>query len=157
MLKAQGAVCVCAAAAARAGEGILGPLYTAIGTRLHDQRRRRGDPTTITEALREVGLPASLVAAAPTTEFDQRITTSHHEAFDQVGLDVGTPVLRGAGTTLFGPVVTAVPRGEVAGRLWDGLVLVAGTDGFYQLKRSRGRLRPSTGATPHPHDLTRAG
>lgn len=146
MGKARGMVRVCAAAAAHAGDSILGPLYTAVGTRLHDQRRR-DDPTVITDALHEAGLPASLVSAATTTEFDQRITTSHHEAFDQVGLDVGTPVLRIRGTTLFGPVITPVPRGEAAGRLWDGLVLIAGTDGFYELKRSRGRIRPSTGAT----------
>lgn len=144
---AQEIVRVCAAAAAHAGDDVLGPLYTALGTRLHDQRRR-DYPTVITEALHTVGLPVSLAAAATTTEFDPRIMASHHEAFDEVGLDVGAPVLRVAGTTLFGPVVTPVPRGEAAGRLWDGLFLIAGTEGFYELKRSRkSRMRPSTGAT----------
>jgi hypothetical protein len=138
MEKAWGPVRVCAAAAEHRGDGVLGPLYTAIGTRLHNQRRRE-DPTVITGALAEVGLPEALAEAATSTEFDQRITDSHHEAFDEVGLDVGTPVLRIAGTVLFGPVVTPAPRGEAAGRLWDGLVLIAETDGFFELKRTRDR------------------
>ena len=79
-----------------------------------------------------MGLPGLLAAAATSTEFDQLIKDSH-EAFNEVGLDVGTPVLRIGGTALFGPVITPAPRGEAAGRLWDGLVMVAGTDGFFEL------------------------
>jgi hypothetical protein len=137
----MGPVRVCAAAAEQGGHDVLGPLYTAIGTRLHNQRRR-DDPAVITEALTEADLPGSLAAAAASTEFDQLIKDSHDEAFNEVGLDVGTPVLRIGGTALFGPVITAAPRGEAAGRLWDGLVIVAGTDGFFELKRSRDR-KPS--------------
>ncbi|GAA3821580.1 mycothiol-dependent nitroreductase Rv2466c family protein [Streptomyces chiangmaiensis] len=136
MEKAWGSVRVCAAAAEHAGRDVLGPLYTAIGTRLHNQRRRE-DPTVITEALAETGLPLSLASAATSTEFDQLIRASHDEAFNEVGLDVGTPVLRVGGTALFGPVLRKAPRGEAAGQLWDGLVMVAATDGFFELKRSR--------------------
>ncbi|WP_433518836.1 disulfide bond formation protein DsbA [Nonomuraea sp. CA-143628] len=143
MTKAWGSVRVCAAAAEHGGRGVLGPLYTAIGIRLHNQGRR-DDPTVITEALTEAGLPDSLAAAATSTEFDQLIKDSHDEAFNEVGHDVGTPVLRIAGTALFGPVLRQAPRGEAAGRLWDGLVMVAGTDGFFELKRSRDRtVKPS--------------
>ncbi|WP_152363254.1 disulfide bond formation protein DsbA [Microlunatus speluncae] len=138
MERAWGNVRVCAAAADRHGPGVLGPLYTAIGIRLHNQRRRE-DPTIITDALAEVGLTPSLANVATTTEFDALVIASHREAFDAVGLDVGTPILRIAETTLFGPVVTPCPRGEAAGRLWDGLVLIAQTDGFFELKRSRDR------------------
>jgi hypothetical protein len=141
MTKAWGLVRVCAAAAEHGGHGVLGPLYTAIGTRLHNQRRR-DDPAVIAEALAQTGLPDSLTAAATSTQFDQRITDSHDEAFNEVGLEVGTPVLRIGDTALFGPVITPAPRGEAAGRLWDGLVMVAGTDGFFELKRTRDR-RPS--------------
>jgi len=141
MSRAWAAVRVCAAAAQHSGPGILGPLYTAIGTRLHVQGRRE-DPEVIPEALAEVGLPASLASAAVTTDFDEMIKASHHEAFDDIGLDVGTPVVRVRGHALFGPVVTPAPKGEAAGRLWDGLVLVAGTEGFFELKRTRDR-KPS--------------
>jgi hypothetical protein len=90
MLRAWGPIRVCAAAAEQSGHDILGPLYTAIGARLHNQRRR-DHPAVLREALAEVGLPDSLAAAAISTQFDQRIKDSHHQAFDEVGLEVGTP------------------------------------------------------------------
>jgi 2-hydroxychromene-2-carboxylate isomerase len=141
MKKAWGPIRVVAAAAQDRGQDILGPLYTAIGTRLHNEGRRQ-DPQVIPDALAEVGLPASLAAAAESDEFDQLIKDSHNEAFDEVGIDVGTPVIRIAGSTIFGPVVTPIPRGEAAGKLWDGVALVTATDGFFELKRSRDR-KPS--------------
>ena len=141
MSRAWGPVRVCAAAALDSGHEVLGPLYTAIGTRFHNQGRR-DDPAVIPEALAEVGLPAFLADAAESGELDDFIKKSHHEAFDQVGLDVGTPVLRIRGKALFGPVITPAPKGEAAGELWDGLVLVSKADGFFELKRTRDR-KPS--------------
>ena len=141
MSKAWGPVRVVAAAAQHSGPGVLGPLYTALGTRFHVEGRRE-DPAVIPEALAEVGLPASLADAAESTEFDEQIKASHNEAFDEVGLDVGTPVIRISGKALFGPVITPAPKGEAAGRLWDGLALVTEADGFFELKRTRDR-KPS--------------
>jgi 2-hydroxychromene-2-carboxylate isomerase len=141
MKKAWGPIRVVAAAAQHSGQDILGPLYTAIGTRLHNEGRRQ-DPQVIPDALAEVGLPVSLAGAADSDELDQLIKDSHNEAFDEVGIDVGTPVIRIAGNTIFGPVITPIPRGEAAGKLWDGVALVTATDGFFELKRSRDR-KPS--------------
>jgi 2-hydroxychromene-2-carboxylate isomerase len=141
MSTAWGPVRVCAAAAAEKGDAVLGDLYTAIGTRFHIEKRR-DDPKVFPESLEEVGLPASLSQAAESTEFDDAIKKSHHEAFDQVGIDVGTPVIRVRGNAFFGPVVTPAPKGEAAGKLWDGFVLIAETDGVFEIKRSRDR-RPT--------------
>jgi 2-hydroxychromene-2-carboxylate isomerase len=141
MRQAWGPVRVCAAAAQAKGDAVLGDLYTALGTRIHVQGRR-GDPAIVAEALAEVGLPESLAAAAESPDLDDVIKASHHEAFDDVGIDVGTPVIRVRGHALFGPVVTPAPRGDAAGRLWDGFVLLAETDGFFEIKRTRDR-RPS--------------
>jgi 2-hydroxychromene-2-carboxylate isomerase len=138
MAKAWGPIRVVAAAASERGREVLLPLYTAIGARIHVQGRRE-DPNVLPEALAEVGLPESLVSAADSDEFDEVIKASHHEAFDEVGIDVGTPVLRVRGTAIFGPVVTPAPKGEAAGRLFDGLALLAETDGFFELKRTRDR------------------
>jgi predicted DsbA family dithiol-disulfide isomerase len=138
MNRAWGPIRVCAAAAAQRGDEVLGDMYTALGTRFHVQRRR-DDPTAITEALEEVGLPASLSEAAESTQYDEAIKKSHHEAFDRVGIDVGTPVISVRGNAFFGPVVTPAPKGEAAGRLWDGFVLVAETDGLFEIKRTRDR------------------
>ena len=56
---------------------------------------------------------------------------------DQVGNDVGTPVISVEGVAFFGPVVTPIPRGEAAGRLWDACGRAVVEPGFYELKRSR--------------------
>jgi 2-hydroxychromene-2-carboxylate isomerase len=138
MARAWGPIRIVAAAAHERGPEVLLPLYTAIGTRFHVQGRR-ADPEVLPESLAEVGLPETLVAAADSTEFDDAIKASHHEAFDDVGLDVGTPVIRVRGHAIFGPVVTPAPKGEEAGRLFDGVALVMETDGFFELKRTRDR------------------
>jgi hypothetical protein len=56
---------------------------------------------------------------------------------DQVGDDVGTPTIAVNGSAFFGPVLSKIPQGEEAGRLWDGVVAVASFPHFYELKRSR--------------------
>lgn len=133
-----GAVRVLAAAADKYGEGVLGDLYTEIGRRFHDEGRER-DQATLAEALAAAGLDTALVAAHDSEEYDEAIRRSHAEGIDLVGQEVGTPVIAVEGTAFFGPVVSPIPRGEAAARLWDGVLLVAGTDGFFELKRSRTR------------------
>jgi predicted DsbA family dithiol-disulfide isomerase len=141
MAKAWGPIRVVAAAGEQRGHEVYRPLYTAIGTRFHNEGRRE-DPNVLADALKEVGLPESLASAAESDEYDQLIKDSHHEAFDEIGIDVGTPVIRIRGKEIFGPVITPVPKGEDAGKLFDGVALVVQTDGFFELKRSRNR-KPS--------------
>lgn len=136
MEKAWGPVRVCIAAEADHGNEVLLPLYTALGTRIHPGGRE-ADHDLIVEALAEVGLPTELARAATSPDWDEKLRASHHDGMDRVGMDVGTPVISVEGVSFFGPVVTPAPKGEDAGRLWDGVVLVAGTPGFYELKRSR--------------------
>jgi 2-hydroxychromene-2-carboxylate isomerase len=138
MAEAWGPVRVVIAAMAEHGDQVALPLYTALGNRFHLEQRPR-DRATIEDALAEVGLPTSLADAMDSDAWDEALKKSHHAGMDQVGYDVGTPVISVEGVAFFGPVVSPIPRGEAAGRLWDGVRLVAGTDGFFELKRSRTR------------------
>jgi 2-hydroxychromene-2-carboxylate isomerase len=135
---AWGPVRVCIAAAEQHGDDVLGPLYTALGTRYHLEKAPK-ERSTLLAALAEAGLPESLADAAETDSYDEALRKSHHAGMDPVGMDVGTPVIHVEGVAFFGPVVTPTPRGEAVGKLWDGVRLVAGTDGFYELKRTRDR------------------
>jgi 2-hydroxychromene-2-carboxylate isomerase len=138
MQEAWGPVRVCMAATAERGAEVLGPLYTALGTRFHNEKLPR-ERATYVAALEEVGLPAALADAADDPSWDDAIRVSHHEGMDPVGMDVGTPVIEVEGVSFFGPVISPIPKGDAAGKLWDGVVLVAATDGFFELKRSRTR------------------
>jgi len=135
---AWGPVRVCIAAARAHGDDVLGDLYTAIGNRIHVLKEPK-ERATLEAALRDIGLDPALAAAAESTDYDEELRASHAQAMDLVGTDVGTPVVGVGGVAFFGPVVTPIPRGEAAGRLWDGVRLLTEADGFFELKRTRDR------------------
>lgn len=136
MDESWGPVRVLVAAARDHGDAVLKPLYDAMGTRRHPGGRR-DTAAIVAESLAEVGLPAGLADVAGTDDVDDLLRASHAGAMDLVGSDVGTPVVAIDGVGFFGPVMTPAPKGEDAGRLFDGLALVTSVPGFYELKRTR--------------------
>lgn len=141
MVEGWGPVRVCIAAEQRHGPEVLLPLYNAMGTRIHHRKAGLGRDMMLA-ALADADLPAELIEAADDTGYDKALRASHHAGMDPFGTEGGTPVIHVPGPdgeliAFFGPVISPTPRGEAAGRLWDGVLAVAGTDGFFELKRTR--------------------
>ena len=137
MRQAWGPVRVMIALEQKYGGDMLEPFYSAFGERFHVAQERDNLIETARAALKSIDLDESLVEAATHTEYDEALKESHFAGMNPVGLNVGTPVIHVGDVAFFGPVVTPAPRGEAAGILFDGVMAVAGTPGFYELKRTR--------------------
>ena len=135
---AWGPVRVCIAAEQKYGAEVLGRLYTELGTRRHHEKEKF-TREYFEAALTAAGLDPALADAAESTAYDEAVRASHQDGIDRVGQEVGTPVIEVEGSAFFGPVVSPIPRGEAAVKLFDGVVAVASTDGFFELKRTRTR------------------
>ncbi len=134
--KAWGPVRVCIAAEQKYGAEALLPLYTALGTRIHNEKQEVS-PELIEAALEEADLAVELADAMDDEMFDMAVIKSHHEGMDAVGDDVGTPTIHFGDAAFFGPVLSKSPRGEAAGQLWDACVTLASYPQFFELKRTR--------------------
>lgn len=127
---------VVVAAEEHGGQNAMRALYTALGTRFHNQEREQ-TAETIREALAEAGLPEDLVEAMEDGSRDDEIRAIQRRVVELVGDEVGTPVLTVRGASFFGPVISPAPKGEEAGRLFDGVSAAAAYPGFFELKRTR--------------------
>ncbi|MDN3261541.1 DsbA family protein [Streptomyces sp. CSDS2] len=147
------------------GQEALAGFHASLWTDLHTPGEQGGrsrkwkwinDPVLV---LAHAGLPGKLAAAGTSTAYDGELRASHAQAVAVLGPRPGTPVIAVGepaepdrpSLAFFGPVISRVPKGEAAGRLWDGTLLVAGTPGFHTLKRRAADPDPDvTGADVDP-------
>ncbi|MDO8363213.1 MAG: DsbA family protein [Actinomycetota bacterium] len=127
------------------GNEAVGALYTALGNAFHGQQRRpeiNDDPQGfMAEMLATAGLPTELAAHVLDESHDEYIRADTEVAFSRAGRDVGTPIItfrpgRDGEGSFFGPVISRIPRGDEALRLWDAVEVLATTSGMAELKRS---------------------
>jgi hypothetical protein len=125
-------------------------LYTALGQLIHSEGRRleiTDDPVAVLQrVLKSVDLPPELADAALDESHDAYIRAETDLAFERTGKDVGTPIItfhpgQSDEASFFGPVISSIPRGEAALKLWDAIEIVATTSGIAELKRSN-RSKP---------------
>ena len=131
------------------GNESVATYYTALGTALHNDRARQRTEgsfeSVIAAVLGDIGLDAGLLTAGSDDTHDDHIRAESALAFERTGKDVGTPIItfhpgQDNEASFFGPVISNIPRGDAALRLWDAVETIATTSGMAELKRSiRGR------------------
>jgi hypothetical protein len=136
MKTAWGPVRVALAVEDKSGQEALSAYYTAVGTKIHNEGVK-DLPAAVRAALDEIGHAELFDLAYDNEELDEPLRASHHAGMDAVGPDVGTPTIHINGIAFFGPVLSRIPRGEEAGKVWDGAVALAGYPHFFELKRTR--------------------
>ena len=136
---------VASAARASAGNEAVAAVYSAFGQAIHVAKRRPATAVEMKEfartVLTEAGLNSQWADSATDELHDEVIRYETTRALELTGKDVGTPILvfhpdKPNQASFFGPVISAIPRGPEALRLWDAVETLATTSGMAELKRS---------------------
>lgn len=138
---------VAAAVRAEMGNDGVATFYTAAGELVHPggvsaELWNGGEPgDVVNDVVTRAGLPARFADAADDPSWDEIVRTETELALARTGPDVGTPIItfdtaRPDEATMFGPVISRIPRGQEALDLWDAMSVVATTPGMAEFKRS---------------------
>ena len=124
----------------RHGAAAVDRFYGALGDRIHQRGEEVSDPATVTGALDDAGLDASLLeeALADGSTWDQ-VEAEHRDLVERTrSFGVPTIVLDGGkGPAIFGPVISHVPDDDDAVELFRHVSWLARYENFSELKRDR--------------------
>jgi len=135
-------------AAPGAGNEAVGRFYTELGAQIHHDGVAPAD-VDLRRVLQALGCDAALADAADDETLDGAIRASVERGLSLAGEDVGTPIISiDDHVAFFGPVLDPIPSGDAALRVFDAVVALATTAGFWELKRSR--TGPPTSPGPRP-------
>ena len=125
-----------AAVADASEEASISAIYTALGRRLHCDAQELSSEVAA-DALVEAGHDPALTAALDDPSYDDAVREAHEDSQRVLGTTGGSPITVIDGHAFFGPVLTDVPTGADADKLFDGLLAIADTPAFAQLERPR--------------------
>lgn len=111
-------------------------FYATFGRRRHVEGVR-DNRDNIAVTLRELDLPAPLARAADDPSWDDDLRARTRRAHTGVDAESGTPITRIGERAWFGPVLTAIPRGDEAVHLWQALERAGRTEAFASIATER--------------------
>jgi len=125
------------------GLAAMDKLYVAYGNVIHGASGDVRDRAVQSDCLARAGLPASLFDDAVRDPAMEAEVVAETRAALALGA-VGTPTLSvsGSDSTLFGPVLGAVPSEAEALELWDTVWFALRHPYLYELKRNRDKGTP---------------
>jgi mycothiol-dependent nitroreductase-like protein len=123
------------------GEEAVGRVYTEFGRRVHTPGRLPGVTSNLLrDALEAADLDVGIEARATDPVWQAAVKTSTDQALAMVGADAETPivVLAESGPIgVSGPMLSWVPTGDAALRLWDAMRTLAEEPAFGEARRAR--------------------
>jgi hypothetical protein len=135
---------------AREGNEAVQNYYWELGRRIHHDKSFMD--FHLEDALNSIRVSSNHVDAYEDPTFDEEIRIRMREGIELAGDDIGTPIIAfndssGEKVGIFGPVITRVLEGEEGIKLWDSVITLITTPGFWELKRSRTE-KPNFGERP---------
>ena len=134
----------------REGNKAVQNYYWELGRRIHHDKNFMD--FNLEDALISIGVSSNHVAAYENPTFDEEIRTRMSGGIELAGDDIGTPIIAfkdpsGKKVGIFGPVITRVLEEDESVKLWDSVVTLTTTPGFWELKRTRTE-KPNFGERP---------
>ena len=132
------------------GEDTVQKYYWELGRRIHHDKDFMN--FDLSDVLSSLDVSADHLGAFDDSNFDDEIRSRMNVGLSLAGDDIGTPIIGfkrndGEMVGIFGPVIARVPGKDQSLELWDSVMTLTNTPGFWELKRTRTE-KPEFGERP---------